>query len=788
MKNIIFFALLFATKLFYGQLAVSFYSVQHVSCYGGSNGVVGTSISGGTAAYTCTWQPGNTNSFYLSNVSAGIYTVTVMDATTSTVTKTIEIYQPNQLQVNATSISSVSCYDMCDGYAQISANGGSAPYSFLWSPTGTNSPQQTNLCAGNYTYQVIDSHNCQATMTLTIIQPPPLNLFVSATNVSHCGACDGSASASVFGGSGNYSYNWFQQMNPNNQTINNLCVGSGSVMVIDVVNNCQAFAGYSISNPTFNPIPNTSFTTTVTNETCYGMHDGNILLNNTGSNVGPFTYMWSNGASTSSIYNLGTNYYQVTVTDGTNCAIMGNQVGIVGGSSCGSISGNVFFDTNTNCLLNSGEQGYQGATIWAHGGFVGNYYGYSDAQGNYTINNLSANSLYTLTILPNNSNITTPCYNIQMAVLSSTNTNVVQNFPVSILLASSPDVYVSAYSSPIVPGFNSCANYQVSNLTNYATQGIYKVVLPTTLLANIVSVSPSTYTISADTIMWDFSLLPMFNAYTNFNVCFTTPINTPLWSSFTTCAIAQTSVPDLNPANNSYCYQRLVTGSFDPNDKSVSPTGVGANGDILNSEMDLTYLIRFQNTGNGPAVNIIVEDTLSPNVDVSTFKMLSVSHNYHVDILPGNILKWKFNNIMLADSGSNEAGSHGYIQYTIKRKASLQPGNQIKNTAYIYFDFNAPVITNTTKNTIALTVGVKELTKASTWSVYPNPTTNLLSVIGDAQQLQNSKLEILNTIGQSVLKTNYTGNLDVSELTNGIYFLKITTSKNEQSVLKFIKK
>jgi uncharacterized repeat protein (TIGR01451 family) len=176
---------------------------------------------------------------------------------------------------------------------------------------------------------------------------------------------------------------------------------------------------------------------------------------------------------------------------------------------------------------------------------------------------------------------------------------------------------------------------------------------------------------------------------------------------FTSCIWAQPSSTDLNYANNTYCYSRIVTGSFDPNDKTVSPVGVGATGDIAASVTDLTYLIRFQNTGNGPAVNIVVKDTLSSNVNVNTFEMLGSSHNYNIEILPGNILKWKFNNIMLPDSNSNEPASHGYIQYRIKRNNNNTPGTQIKNTAYIYFDFNEPVVTNTAINTIETITGIK---------------------------------------------------------------------------------
>jgi uncharacterized repeat protein (TIGR01451 family) len=208
--------------------------------------------------------------------------------------------------------------------------------------------------------------------------------------------------------------------------------------------------------------------------------------------------------------------------------------------------------------------------------------------------------------------------------------------------------------------------------------------------------------------------------------------------------------------------------------------------EAASTETDLTYLIRFQNTGNGPAVNIVVKDTLSPNVDVNTFEMLSASHNYNIDILSGNILRWKFNNIMLADSGSNEPASHGYIQYRIKRNNNNTPGTQIKNTAYIYFDFNEPVVTNTAINTIETITGIKSSSNTNDdWNVYPNPSTGVLYIVNSSSLKEASQIQVINSIGQTLLEetiTNNYKNIDLSKLNNGVYFVKIVSDK--QSVIK----
>jgi uncharacterized repeat protein (TIGR01451 family) len=153
-----------------------------------------------------------------------------------------------------------------------------------------------------------------------------------------------------------------------------------------------------------------------------------------------------------------------------------------------------------------------------------------------------------------------------------------------------------------------------------------------------------------------------------------------------------TSPIDANTTNNAYDFCYNVVNSYDPNMKEVYPV------DVLPGYDDwFTYTIHFQNTGNAPAFNIRLRDTLDTQLDLNTFEVLGYSHPANVG-LSGNILTVRFNNIMLPDSTSDYEGSMGYFQYRIKPIGVLLSGSQINNTAYIYFDYNAPIITNTTEN------------------------------------------------------------------------------------------
>ncbi len=754
-------------------------SSTNANC-GQANGSVCANITGGSGGpYTYIWSNGSTT-LCNNNLPAGAYSFTVIDGNGCTASATGLINNIGGPMVSIASQTNATCFGLCNGSALASAIAGTAPYIYAWD-NGQVIPTATNLCTGIYNVSVTDAAGCIATASVTIGQSAPVSMSISATT-STCGACNATASSSIINGTPPYSYNW--QFNYGatytTQSVSNLCVGFASVTANDA-NGCSVMQMISINASSINTMSNVSITNTVTDESCYLSSDGAIALTITGTNTGPFTYVWSNGATTQDIANVISGSYSVTITDANmDCYHVSNLVNTIG-LNCGTISGNVFIDSNNDCTKNTGDNDLQNVTIHVS---PGNRLGYTNAMGDYAINNLPYGS-YTVTATGNNATLTQTCTTVITPSVNSSNPVSSNNqFVFNSMFPSQPDLYVSAYSNGVVPGFTSIVNYYLGNYSSFGTSGVYKAILPASFLANI-NYAPAGYSISGDTIMWNFNIAGNYQVQ-SFIVNFTVPVSTPLGSTFSTCIWAQPTLIDLNYVNNATCYQRIVTGSYDPNDKTVSPVGVGPNGDIAASETDLTYLIRFQNTGNGPAVNIMVKDTLSPNVDVNTFEMLSASHNYMIDALPGNVLRWKFNNIMLADSGSNEPASHGYIQYRIKRTNNNTPGTQIKNTAYIYFDFNEPVVTNTAINTIETITGIKSSFNANDeWNVFPNPSTGALYIVNSSSVKEESQIQVINSIGQTVLEETITSNyknIDLSKLNNGVYFVKIVSDK--QSVIK----
>ncbi len=146
--------------------------------------------------------------------------------------------------------------------------------------------------------------------------------------------------------------------------------------------------------------------------------------------------------------------------------------------------------------------------------------------------------------------------------------------------------------------------------------------------------------------------------------------------------------------------------SFDPNDMTVSPTGYSDEHYILN-DTPLDYQIRFQNTGNAPAHDIVVSNYIAENLDLNSFSLFESSHEAAVTInYQTREIQFVFNEIMLPDSNVDEQASHGFIKYRINPISQLSPGTVIENYASIIFDINEPVLTNTAFNTIAVCEGL----------------------------------------------------------------------------------
>lgn len=291
-------------------------TVSGVNCFGGTNGTISVSVSGGTQPYSFTYgNAAPTASSTKSGLSAGTYAVVVTDASNQSVTLSAVINENPPLSVQATSTDN-SCNAAngpADGSAQLAVVGGLSPYTVQWSNGGVGE-SQSSLTAGTYSYQVTDAAGCSNSGQVVISQPQGLSVSISTIEIIRCSnECTGELVAAVSGGSGNYSFLWSDGQSSSHAT--NLCPGVYGLTVTDGNACVKTVQSDLIENPNpiiVNPViynPNL----------CYYDCNAEITLDVTGGEA-PYSVQWDNQGSGLTQTNLCGGSYSATITDTRGCA------------------------------------------------------------------------------------------------------------------------------------------------------------------------------------------------------------------------------------------------------------------------------------------------------------------------------------------------------------------------------------------------------------------------------------------------------------------------------------
>ncbi|MDO9188064.1 MAG: PKD domain-containing protein [Bacteroidia bacterium] len=291
-------------------------SITNVSCSGGNNGSISINATGGTGPYTYLWNNGATTAL-ISNLTAQSYSITVTDSKNCTKTSTYTITEPSTISISLTP-TPVSCFNGSNGTANSTVSGGTLPYTYNWS-SGATSPNASGLQAGPITLTVTDVAGCFASNSVTIVQPTALIAGTSKTDETCSDLNNGSATAILSGGTPGYTFLW-QPGAQTTGTISNLSSGTYTLIAKDL-NGCQATTFAVIAQPT----PLTINFISQVNVSCFGGNNGSVIANPAGGN-GTFTYLWSNGATTSQISNLSAQTYSVTITDANGCDTINSVV------------------------------------------------------------------------------------------------------------------------------------------------------------------------------------------------------------------------------------------------------------------------------------------------------------------------------------------------------------------------------------------------------------------------------------------------------------------------------
>ncbi|GAA5098496.1 T9SS type A sorting domain-containing protein [Chryseobacterium ginsengisoli] len=486
------------------------------------------------------------------------------------------------------------------------------------------------------------------------------------------------------------------------------------------------------------------------------------------SNTPQLQYVCTDPIETSYIMSQLASYNQPNTVANSYCSFT------PGGSSYFTLQGKTRYDMNANgCDINDVVKPFQKFNI------LGQNITISDAFGSYSFPLIyGTNTISPMLENPSYFNITPPSFTTNFPTQVSPYT---QNF---CLTANGTHNDLEVVILPITiaqPGSDAKYKILYKNKGTTTQSGVLSFNYNDDVM-NFVNSSLAPNSQSTGILNWNFSnILPFETREINFTFNLNTPTQTPpLNNSSILHYNAQINgATDDTPLDNIFTLNQAVVNSYDPNDKtclegaSITQAKVG---DYVH------YLIRFENTGTANAQNIVIKDDIDgTKFDTSSLIALGASHNF-VTKISANTVEFIFENIQLPYTTGNNGG---YISFKIKTKSTLNVGDSFSNKAGIYFDYNAPIITNNYTTTVQNVLATSEINKENkTISIYPNPVKDVLNI-----QFKNEivKAEIYDATGRILISTSVKGNsINVSELTKGNYILKLST-KDKTFTQKFIK-
>jgi hypothetical protein len=352
--------------------------------------------------------------------------------------------------------------------------------------------------------------------------------------------------------------------------------------------------------------------------------------------------------------------------------------------------------------------------------------------------------------------------------------------------ASSPltdaSVYIHA-NNQAVPGFAVSYTLYVANNGTTTLGGNVSLAYDATKL-DFVSTIPGFATHAGNVLTFDVDNLQVFGTR-SYRIDFMVKQPPTVNSGDSLVFAAAMEVPtDAHPEDNQAYLNQIVVNSFDPNEISVQQGAF-----IQPEQVDdyLIYTIHFQNTGTAAATFVRLENILDYDLDWDTFRPVASNYQYFAE-RSANRVTFRFNNINLPASSQDEMASNGYVTYRIKPKQDLMLGDVIWNKADIYFDFNAPIETNTvTTQLAALSINKAE---KGMFVMSPNPANEKVVLTFGDLQTGNTKVSVSDIQGKTILtKQMISGTkaleLDVSGLQSGMYFVKVV-SGNVSATRKLI--
>ena len=467
----------------------------------------------------------------------------------------------------------------------------------------------------------------------------------------------------------------------------------------------------------------------------------------------------------------------LSFTDSNPNAVINSYCNFTPGGSYNQITGTITFDLDNNgCDAADEHQPHirvdvagpvdSGATFTGSGGI---YNIYSDQTGTFTFApNIENVNLFTIS--PANAVINFP---------DSNNNVATQDFCISANGIQADAEIVINTIEPAKPGFSAMYEVLVRNKGNQAISGTYNLAFSSALMSFTgASITPDSQ--NTGILSWNYTnLLPFQSLGTYVWMHINTPVQVPPVNVGDVLVFTGTInliAADVNPSDNQFVLNQTVVGSYDPNNKTclegnvISPSEIGKY---------VHYNINFENTGTDFAQNIVVKDVIDTSkFDINSLYVMSSSHLVDTKIT-GNVVEFIFKNILLP------IGGHGNVLFKIKTLPTLAIGDEVANTADIFFDYNAPIATNEARTAFQLLANTN-FAKDSSIAIYPNPAKSNISIRAKSNIQSVQLFDIQGRILQTSIENKPTVILDISNQQSGVYFLKVMTAagSNTQKIIK----
>jgi uncharacterized repeat protein (TIGR01451 family) len=443
------------------------------------------------------------------------------------------------------------------------------------------------------------------------------------------------------------------------------------------------------------------------------------------------------------------------------------------------VTGTVYWDQNANGTRESGEPGYPFATLHQepgaalHGVYADGSYTWPMPIGSYTLS-ASGNNPYVTGILP---------AQVPLSLANNGQVSTGNDFGVT-LQPDVQDLRIDLMQLWSVPGLDAYGTITCSNVGSLPVDATVTLQLDTIL--EWVSGNPAPASAVGNTVSWTMPALQVGETR-QIHVMVHTDEDVPLGTPVSAMAQVDPVASDATPLDNVSDFNSEVMGPYDPNDKLVLPAALSP-ADVSSGDHEVAYTIRFQNTGSWPAMNVVVLDSLSPELQWGSFRMVSSSHPCSWELTGNGVLTFRFEGINLPDSTNNEPLSHGFVKFAIKPATTLASGMSVANVADILFDFNAPVRTAPAVFSVADNAGIATYSRPML-QLYPNPAGQVLNV--RLEQQGPVRVAVLDGLGRELnlgaSRNAGTTTLRVDDLAPGVYFVRCITDAGTWST-KFVKR